>query len=270
MSLIRREASSSTELAEAADANLVTHATWALERTPGMRVSRDLGVVLTDSGLPCDTFNLVCRARLTEGEAQAGIRAALAFYRAARRPFTWWVGPADQPANLGDLLISAGFAPAETEIAMAADLASLPAAPVPVGLEIRRARSATELHDFACVVAANWDPPDPEVLRFYALTAPALLEPDAPLGFYVGYLAGEPVASAELTLGGGVAGLYSICTLEAYRRQGIGTAMALQPLLDARASGVATAVLQAAVAGVGIYTRVGFAGFGGITEYKPS
>jgi hypothetical protein len=47
-----------------ADATFVVHATYALMRTPGMlaRVAPDL--VLADSGLPCDTFNIICRARL--------------------------------------------------------------------------------------------------------------------------------------------------------------------------------------------------------------
>ncbi len=47
-----------------ADAILVVHVIWAPQRTPGMRVIDDRGVVLVDSGLPCDTFNFICRARL--------------------------------------------------------------------------------------------------------------------------------------------------------------------------------------------------------------
>jgi ribosomal protein S18 acetylase RimI-like enzyme len=261
---------SSTELAEAADANLVVHACWVLERTPGMRVSDELGIVLADSGLPCDTFNLACRARLTADQAPQRIREAIAFFREVGRPFTWWVGPSDQPADLEDLLVDAGLLRAETELAMAADLSALRIDDLsPGGLEIRRVRTAAELQDFARIVAANWTPPDSEVHRFYELAAPALLTPESPQWLYVGYLAGEPVATAELVVGGGVAGLYNICTLQAYRRRGIGTALTLQPLLDARERGVHTGVLQAAAAGVGVYTRIGFKRFGGITECKP-
>ena len=52
------------DLAARADANFVVHVTWALPRTAGMvsRVRDDL--VAADSGLACDTFNFVCRARL--------------------------------------------------------------------------------------------------------------------------------------------------------------------------------------------------------------
>jgi ribosomal protein S18 acetylase RimI-like enzyme len=70
-------------------------------------------------------------------------------------------------------------------------------------------------------------------------------------------------------LGGGVVGLYNICTREDYRRRGIGTALTLQPLLEARARGLHIGVLQASAAGAGVYTRIGFTSFGTITEYKP-
>jgi len=43
-----------------------------------------------------------------------------------------------------------------------------------------------------------------------------------------------------------MAGLNNISTLEAYRRRGFGTAMTLQPFLDARAQRYRTAILQAA------------------------
>ena len=49
----------------------------------------------------------------------------------------------------------------------------------------------------------------------------------------------------------------------------MGMALTLQPLLDARDGGLRTGVLQAAAAGVGVYTRIGFQRFGDITEYKP-
>jgi predicted acetyltransferase len=58
-------------------------------------------------------------------------------------------------------------------------------------------------------------------------------------------------------------------SVEAYRRRGVGTAMTLRPLLDARDSGLRTGVLQAAAEGVSIYARIGFKPFGHIAEYKP-
>ena len=125
MSSIRLTDISAGALADAADANFVVHTSWVPERVPGMRVTIEPQIVLVDSGLACDTFNFICRARFTDEEATKQIRRALAFFRGVERPFSWWVGPADQPFNLGDLLMEAGLQRAETELAMAADLAVL-------------------------------------------------------------------------------------------------------------------------------------------------
>ena len=131
-------------------------------------------------------------------------------------------------------------------------------------------RTAAQLRDFANILAANWTPLNSEVLRFYELTASALLANNSALWQYVGYLGEAPVATAELTMGGGVVGLYNVCTQVAYRRRGFGTALTLIPLLDARAHGYLTAVLQASANGEGVYARVGFETFGQVTEYKPA
>src|SRR5512134_1237273 len=258
------------ELAHAADANFVTHASWATARVPGMMTRDEPDLVLVDSGLACDTFNFVLRARLDRRAAAGRIAGALGHFRRAGRPFSWWVGPADLPADLGALLEAEGLEPSETELAMAANLAGLPAEAPPAGLEIRRVRAAGELADFARVNAANWSPPDEDVLRFHERTAPVTLSPGAPQWYYVGYLDGAPVAAAELTVGGGVAGLYGISTLAAFRRRGFGRALTLRPLLDARAAGLRAAVLQASADGAPVYRRLGFEAFGGIVEYKPA
>jgi GNAT superfamily N-acetyltransferase len=257
------------ELAGAADENLVMHASWVQRHLAGMHVSSERGLVTIDSGLPCDTFNIVCGARLDEASARDRVRQVVTALRATGRPFTWWVGPADRPRHLRDLLIEAGLAHAEREQAMAAPLVTLRAAPLaPDGLRIEHVRDEAPLRDFARVVAANWTPPDELVTRFYELATPLLLRPDCPLRLYVGYLADLPVAASELTVGGGVVGLYNVCTLAAYRRRGFGGALTLRPLLDARAEGHAVAVLQASAAGAGIYARLGFTAFGSIDEYK--
>ena len=208
-------------LADAADANFALHASWVAQRTPVMHVHAESGLLLVDSGLPCDTFNVVCRGRLAAGQVSAPVHAAISYFHRVKRPFAWWVGPADQPAHLGKMLARAGLHVAETELAMAVDLASLTTGErAPAELEIRRVQTPAELHDFAGVVAANWTPPDREVLQFYELAAPTLLATDSPLWLYVGYLMDRPVAAAEGVVGAGVVGLYNICTRQEYRRRG--------------------------------------------------
>jgi ribosomal protein S18 acetylase RimI-like enzyme len=261
------------DLAAAAAENLAAHFTFVQGRLPGMRAAVAGDLTLTSCGMACDTFNAACRARLAPETAERRIREAIAWF--AGLPFSWWVGPGDAPADLGRLLEAAGLTAVETEQAMAMSLEGLDErgsdsvrgqAPP---LRIVRVGSRGELADYARVEAASWTPPDADVLRFYENAAPVLLAPGSPLRFYVGYSGGEAVAAAELTVAGGVAGLYGIATLEAHRGRGYGSAMTRAPLHDARAEGISIAVLQASVAGAGIYERIGFRRFGDYTEYKP-
>ena len=122
----------------------------------------------------------------------------------------------------------------------------------------------------ARISAANWSPPDVLVLEFYVRAAPVILHPASPLWLYLGYVDRVPVATAELTVGGGVVGLYGISTLAEHRRRGYGSALTARPLRDAMEAGQQVAILQAAPDGVGVYRRLGFQEFGRIREYKPS
>ncbi len=254
-----------------ADDPYVTHAAWAPARTPGMRVLADDALVLVDSWLACDTFNHVCRARLDGAVAAARVRAAVAHFRDAGRPFSWWVRPEDRPHALGALLEAAGLAAAESEVVMTCDdLATLAKPAVPAGLGIVRARDARTLADFAAVTAENWSPPDADVARFYARAAEALLAPDCPQRLHVAYLDGVPVATAEATLAGARAGVFNVATRAAYRRRGIGGAVTAHALRDAHAAGARRGGLEASADGVGVYARLGFRAAGMVTEYKPA
>jgi predicted acetyltransferase len=51
------------------------------------------------------------------------------------------------------------------------------------------------------------------------------------------------------------------------RGQGIGAAITLAPLLDARAIGYRIGILQASSLGYGVYRRLGFQDFGKLSVY---
>ena len=254
--------------AAAADDNLARHFTWVQDRCEGMRADRSPELTLAHCGLPCDTFNAVCRARLPEEGLDGRVRSALAFF--GELPFSWWHGPSDEPADLPRALAAAGLEAAESELAMACPLERVEGLPELGGsFEIRRVATADELLVFAELLASLWDPPDADVIRFYRRGTPVLLTPASPIRLYLGYAEGEAVATAEATLSGGAVGLYSISTLPSHRGRGYGSAMTTQPLLEARAEGYRHGILQAAPGAVGIYRRIGFEDLGEITEFKP-
>lgn len=266
MTMMRR-ATNLDPPSEAAE-NLVLHMTWAHARVPGMHAQVDPTLALADSGLATDTFNTVSCTRLTAGD-QGRVEDAVAYFRTRGRPFSWWLGPGDEPESLPSMLRSAGLREMESEVAMAADLRALPkSASIPAGLRIVQVRTAEALRRFAEINAANWNPPDSNVLEFYDRAADVLFGPGSPFVFYVGYLDDTPVATAEITLSRRAAGLYNVSTLTKYRRRGIGHAMTLQPLLRARAAGWELGVLGASADGVGVYERAGFRAFGEYREFK--
>ena len=79
---------------------------------------------------------------------------------------------------------------------------------------------------------------------------------------YLGNIDGTPVATSELFLGGGVAGIHGVTTVPEFRGRGIGTAMTPSPLIDARNQGYDIGVLFSSEMAVGIYRGSGFQEYG--------
>ena len=233
-------------------------------------------VLIMDSSVADETFNLITLTRFAPDAAASRVAETLDAVRATGRPFTWSVDPFASP-RLPSALRAAGLKDGGRLPLMRADLdAEVEPKPVLGELEIRRVTTEEEFAEFTAIIAGIWQPPAPCVTEFFGRAAPGILglgagpralSPQTPFRSYVGYLRGEPVCTAQTALLHGVAGLFNIVTTAGFRMRGFGSAMTRAVMRDARDEGYRTAVLQASPMGEPVYRRLGFTQCGRYLEF---
>lgn len=212
----------------------------------------DLLWVLTD--IPIPLFNGVVRTRLAPEAADAAIVTVL--HRAASRkvPLMWVVGPTTQPADLGRSLIAHGLLHVGDDPGMAVDLDKVQSSlPPPKALRIERVNDLATLRTWCSFT--DQEEVSNALFELFSTIGFGL---DRPIQNYLGWLDGEPVATASLVLAAGVAGICNVMTVPQAQRQGIGTMMTVAPLREARSLGYRVGVLQSSKLGLGVYLRLGF------------
>ncbi|MCL1470799.1 GNAT family N-acetyltransferase [Argonema antarcticum] len=269
MTKIQLGQNTEAEVIRAIEFNMFGHKSYFARHLSTMEVIDKPDMLLIDSRLPSDTFNYVCRANFPESEVDSRIDFALNYFQQRQLPIAWWIGPNSQPANLAEHLEKHGLKRVEQAAGMALDLNLLSENDLLFkDLNIRKATKLEHLEHYAHIIAACWNPPDPSVIKFYQQAAAIAFDSESPVLFYIGYLDNEPIATSELFLDAGVAGIYGVVTLEKYRKRGLGTAMTLTALCDAKKQGYQTATLQASEDGKNLYSRLGFKEYGHFYIYQ--
>jgi GNAT superfamily N-acetyltransferase len=205
-------------------------------------------------------------ADLSPESTREKIAAILAPFQARRLPLHWCIWPSTQPDDLGRHLQAYGLTNVGSSPGMTLDLAQpLPPLSPVEGLQIERVGDDVTLEQWlnVCLNGFGFSEHDQAIIR----PAVRQLGYANPLFQYAGRLNGTAVATTSLLLKDGIAGISNVATLPEARQKGIGAAMILAALNDARAAGCQRAILTASAMGYPIYQRLGFREWCAVSEY---
>ncbi len=258
MNTILNDLSNVQAIIKANEGNMISF--WAnYGRLPGGEVQEDGSHIRVTTSVPFPLFNGVYAAQLTTNGIEPTIQSVITHFRSHRLPMFWWVGPSTRPSDLGRHLEAQGFHKGGTVPGMAILLADLPErTPTPTDFHIQPVDDLQLIRAWVKVLTVSNNIPD--------AVRPALIDLEIQRGIdgplsprrYLGYWRGEPVAASACHMDAGVAGLYAVGTLPEARGNGIGAAMSLKPLLDARDNDYKVGILQASGMGEPVYRRLGF------------
>jgi GNAT superfamily N-acetyltransferase len=219
------------------------------------------------TGIPDSFMNNVIRTQLRADNVDEEIEKTLAHFHDLKiDELSWWDEPGTKPDDLGMRLASHGLTFSQGVPGMAVDLLELYEKKYsPPTLMIERVSGTKSLEQFVGVSIISYGLPQSCESNCFDLFYE--LGFDLPLMNYVGYLDGKPVAAAELFLGAGVAGIYWVSTLPEARGQGIGAAITLTALREARNLGYRIGILHATRMGFEVYRRLGFQEYCRLSNY---
>jgi GNAT superfamily N-acetyltransferase len=219
------------------------------------------------TGISDSFINGVLSTHLEPDKVDVAIEETLAHLSSrGATTFSWWTEPGTQPTDLGEHLLAHGLAYTDGGPGMAVDLLALNEdLPTPSHLTIQHVDDTETLEKWAYACIVGFEAPDTEVKTGFDLFTH--LGFNLPLHSYVGILNGEPVATSQLFLAAGVAGIYVVATVPDARRQGIGAALTRAALREARAMGYRIGILHASPMGEGVYRQLGFQEYCEMSHY---
>jgi ribosomal protein S18 acetylase RimI-like enzyme len=208
--------------------------------------------------IPFPVFNGVVGPRFSTETVDDGIDAFIDHARMRQVPMLWQLTPSSQPENLGVRLEAHGFQRSLLVPGMAIDLGTLTAEDSTPGLSIELVRDPSAVRLAASLLCRCFAMPSWLEEPWLRILSIAGLDDEAMFQTYLARLAGEPVGVSSVGYAAGIAGIYNVGTLEAYRGKGIGRALTRAPLLDAHQRGYRVGILHASETGFPVYRRMGF------------
>ena len=271
-----------SNLLSAMEANFLAYFIIGLVPLPHMQLYSDPELTwVVSSKLP--GWNTVLRTQLTAENTATRVEAMLDRFKTSNLPLGWLVLPSSRPLDLASCLLANGMKQVENRPHMLADLQKLPADPgwaeglkraslrsaealgavnrllrTPPGLTIEFVHDDASFERWYRATIAGFEMSPSHAQIYYEAYTRLGFDPAGPFLHYVGYLDEEPVTSSTLLLAENMAGIYDVSTAPAARGRGLGTAITLAPLLEARARGYRYSCLQSSTKGYNVYRRLGF------------
>jgi ribosomal protein S18 acetylase RimI-like enzyme len=252
-----------TKAVSSAMLNAVEENFWSMwsqfGRGPECAMHADRGIVWFETPIEVQPYNMVLRCREDE-DADGAIARVFSHFHHRAVPFVWLVHPSARPADLESRLERQGFEAVEQMTGMAMDLTNLPASPVvPPGVQIYRVTPLDDLALYMEFVAARWHVPV-AARPHLALIADTLQigAAGSPNRGWIAVKDGMAVAKVLTHDAGNVVGLYGMATRSASRGLGLGRALCMTALADARKRGRRLAVLHSTPMALPLYKRLGF------------
>lgn len=267
MEPILQDLSSETTVKAAVKSNWKNYH-YCLGRCPSVELSVGRYLTWLVTKIPDYFTNLVvCNELPAEGSDEL-IEAALVHFRSLNIQRLTWLADEGIPAvQIRKYLTAHGLRfEEESGTEMAADLRDVPdQVPFPEGLEILCIEDPERLRQWIHVASIGFHVAQEFEAAWHELFTEAIFE--QPFWTYLALLHGQPVATSQLFLSAGVAGIYNVTCLPDARSRGIGRAITQAPLLDARTMGYRVAILQASEKGYPVYRRLGFQDYGKLSVY---
>ena len=222
-----------------------------------MNVMEFKHLIYVDSGLSCDTFNIIYIHSPELSKAE--LEKVLNHYRSQQLEYCIWINKESFSTNVQELFKEFKINEQASEVGMALDLTSYLPESNTRHDNIKPVKDGMMLATYANVIAENWTPKDQNVLKYYESAASQYLDRDNGIKLFVYYHDGLPVSCVELFPSDSkTVGFYGFATLEQFRGMGIGTTLLTFALNKAKELGYKHAILQGTEDGLNIYKKFGF------------
>ena len=252
-------------MVELIDSNFNLHATRIPSLTKGMVVYEQPNLSYVDSGLSCDTFNII---HITGEVTLDELKQTVDHFRSQEKEFCIWINKENLNPTSIQLFRDLDLIQQNAEEGMVLDIEEYQLVTKEEHSNIRIVDNEESLEKYAKVIAENWSPPDENVITYYNQTAKQYLDQKNRVTLLIYYHEGKPVSTVELfATDDQTIGFYGFATLEAYRGKGIGSTLMTFALNKSKEWGYKNAILQASEDGIGIYRKMGFKEYTTYFEY---